>query len=88
MFSVCRRSSNNCRRPEGGRFLFDGASDHTEATNFFSGNGTKNLSAVATTSLIDTKTWNVFKKTALWTIVMLFSHSLGRFLPLVSPIFA
>ena len=78
MFSVYRRSSNNCRRPEVGRFLYDGASDHTDATNYFGGNGTDNLSIAATIPLSETKTQNVFQKTSLWTTTTLFSHSLGR----------
>jgi hypothetical protein len=61
-----------------GRFLYDGASDHTDATNYFGGNGTDNLSIAATIPLSETKTQNVFQKTSLWTITTLFSHSLGQ----------
>jgi hypothetical protein len=58
--------------------LFDGASDHTDAKNYFGRNGTNNLSIATTSSLSETKTQSLFEKTTLWTIMMLFSHSLGQ----------
>ncbi len=58
--------------------MIDGASDRTEATSFFNGNGAENLNAVATTSFSETKIHDVFQKTSLWTITTIFSHSLGR----------
>jgi hypothetical protein len=63
--------------------LFDGASDHTDANNYFGGNGTNNLGIATTISLSETKTQNFFEKTSIWTITMLFSHSLGQNRPLV-----
>jgi hypothetical protein len=47
---------NSCRRPEAGRFVFDGASDHIDAKNYFGGIDTNNLSSATTISLSATKT--------------------------------
>jgi len=58
--------------------LIAGASDHTEAANYFIENGTQLFDISTAISLGVTKIQRVLKKTPFWTNTMLFSHSLGR----------